>query len=182
MILYHGTKTYFDEFSLDFIGQNARNEGAGIYLTDSKDVAKSYAYDDGYILSVEFNCKKPLSSTEVTLTYGEINELILTLHEEVNLLEDINDISYYGIEAVLEEAIEMFSNNECDTDLISEIGNTIGDHKLVLDTIYNKFGYDHIVTKASWGYDLGQKNIYVVLNPSLLNIVKRETYEELKEK
>ncbi|MBQ8997221.1 MAG: hypothetical protein IJ086_00850 [Clostridium sp.] len=178
MILYHGTKQKFDKFSLDYIGQNARNEGPGIYLTDSKDVARSYAYDNGFVLTIEFNGKKPLSSKEITLSRNELKYLILSLHEEDNYLDNINDISYYGFERVLNEAIDMSLNdNDNDCDLISEIGNTLGSHKLVLDTLYYKLGYDHIVTKATWGYDLGQENIYVVFNPDVLNIIKSEDYK-----
>ena len=72
MILYHGTKNYFDTFSLDYLRTNGTSEGLGIYLTDSKQVAKSYAFDNGYTLTVEFNGKKPLSSTELTLSKDEI--------------------------------------------------------------------------------------------------------------
>lgn len=180
MILYHGTLNDFEKFSLDYIGKNARNEGPGIYLTDSKDVAKTYAYDNGYVLTIDFNGKKALSSTELTLTRNELKELILLLHEKEAYLDNINDISYYGIEKVLNEAIDMsLDNNDNDCDLISEIGNTLGSHKMVLDALYYNLGYDHVITKATWGYDLGQENIYVVFNPDALNIISKEKYSSL---
>lgn len=178
MILYHGTKNYFDTFSLDYLRTNGTSEGLGIYLTDSKQVAKSYAFDNGYTLTVEFNGKKPLSSTELTLSKDEIREYILEIHQETGLLNDINDISYYGFNKVLEEALEMFFSNESDTDLISEVGNTVGDLKTALDIIYTKFGYDHAVVDATWGYELGQKYIYTVFTPDVLEILKREEYQE----
>ena len=64
-IVYHGTKTDFEEFDEEKIGSNKRvgdaplNVGKGFYFTEEEDVAKSYG-KDGYVKKVELTIEKPL--------------------------------------------------------------------------------------------------------------------------
>lgn len=179
MLLYHGTKAIFDEFSLDYLGMNNNAEGAGIYFTDSIEVAKTYAYENGRILTVEVNGQKPLDSYEITLSRDEISTVLTKLHEMDGILDNFNDISYYGIDYVLEEAIDSLMYNTNDMDIVSEISNTYGDSSVVLNVIYKELGYDHTLVEATWGYDLGQKKIYIAFTPEIINIIKNDEYKEI---
>lgn len=52
--LYHGSRKEFSSFSLDFVksGEGLNKYGRGIYLTDSTELAKYYAGENGYVYTV----------------------------------------------------------------------------------------------------------------------------------
>lgn len=178
MRLYHGTTAKFDNFSMDFMGEHATSEGLGLYFSDSKDVARGYAYDNGIIFTIEFNGKKPISSERVTFSRKEVERLLLELQESSQILNDYNDVSYYGLERVLNETIEnIMSDNENDVDIICELANICGSKKEVLRILHDVLGYDYCKTKASWGYDVGQKYIYTIFATDIFNIVEIEDYK-----
>lgn len=178
MRLYHGTKAKFNKFSMDFLGTNGYLEGLGLYFTDSKEIASSYAYDNGRIFTIEFEGKKPLNSTEISLSKKEIRTLLLELHKRRNVLNDYDDVYYYGVDKVLESTIDMLiEENENDVDLVCELANTSGSHKDVLDIVYNTLGYDHCVTEAEWGRDRGQEVIYTIFAPDIFEIIDIEDYK-----
>jgi len=64
-IVYHGTKTDFEEFDEEKIGSNKRignaglNVGKGFYFTEEKNVAEGYG-KDGFVKKVELTIDKPL--------------------------------------------------------------------------------------------------------------------------
>ncbi|MBP3888753.1 MAG: hypothetical protein J6F30_14080 [Cellulosilyticum sp.] len=181
MRLYHGTTAQFDEFSMDFMGEHSTSEGLGLYFSDSKNVAKGYAYDTGRIFTIEFEGKKAISAEKITFTRKEIETLVLELHKSTNLLEDYNDISYYGFDRVFNETLEsLIEWNESDVELICELANTCGSKKEVLRVVYEILGYDHCATKATWGNDIGQEYVYTIFATDIFDIVEIENYEDVE--
>lgn len=176
MLLYHGTNANFDKFSLDFIGTGAKcnSEGVGIYFSDSKDLARTYAFNNGRVFTIKWNGNKAISSKEVTLSREEVRKFLVELHKRTNVLENFNDISYYGYEAVLEETVDILLDNDNDIDIVGELSNTCGSDVDTLDVLYNILGYDHAVVEATWGYDLGQKNIYIAFTPDIIEVLDVE--------
>lgn len=146
MLLYHGTNNKFSEFSYDCIGENGTERGVGFYFTDSKDIARMYTENNGYIMSADIYYQKPLSSSEITLSYNQIERLLLKIQEKTDILNDIQDVGYYGFDYVLNYAVKMFlQGSSNDVDIISDIIFVSRDAKLVLTTLYNTTGYDSIV-------------------------------------
>lgn len=89
----------FDHFSLEYKGLNGTADGFGIYLTPNKDMASMYAEQTkklGYIYEVTADLEKPLSTDELTITDKELSKIIDILQESNNILNDFNDVDYYG--------------------------------------------------------------------------------------
>lgn len=178
MKLYHGTTAQFEEFSMDFMGEHATSEGLGLYFSDSKDVARGFAYDNGRIFTIEFEGKKAISSESITLSKDEIERLLLELQETRQILNDYNDVDYYGLEAVLYETIEnLLDSNKNDADIICELANVCGSKKEVLRVLHEILGYDHCVTKAEWGGHVGQEYIYTIFATDIFEIINIEDYK-----
>lgn len=174
MILYHGTTANFENFSFDFIGTNGRAEGIGLYFTDSKEVASTYA-DNGRIFTINMIGKKPLSGDKITLSRREVEKLVIEMHKRRNILADFGDVDFEGVESVLRDCVEsLLEDSTDDVEIISQISNVSGSPKDILDVVYNVLGYDYAVTKATWGYNFGQKNIYTVFTTDAIEILDIE--------
>jgi len=111
-IVYHGTRSKFDDFDLERRGLSGRNYGNGVYTTTDFSWAKKYAQDK-YLLSIILNIKNPLITNQryeewyhcSTIPYDKKisdyieNDSILN-YEGIDreLLEKINDyfIEYKG--------------------------------------------------------------------------------------
>ena len=72
MLVYHGSKELFTEFSYSRIGTNGTTEGQGFYFTDNLQVAKSYSEKDGYVYEVDFVGKKSLNSDKIAMKRSEV--------------------------------------------------------------------------------------------------------------
>lgn len=174
MLLYHGSKNQFDKFSFNFKGLNGSSEGEGIYLTTSKKIAyNNYAGEEGYTYTVRLNEGKELSNTEITLTYEEVETVIEQLgsHE---ILNNYDDVDYYGEEHCMQVALDMiFSYNDNDNDIITDLCSVSGNDSKVLEVI-SSLGYTHTKMEASWGYDVESHEIYVVYDLDSLKILDVE--------
>lgn len=168
--LFHGSMSKFDHFSLDYKGLNGTADGFGIYLTPNKDMASMYAEQTkklGYIYEVTADLEKPLSTDELTITDKELSKIIDILQESTNILNDFNDVDYYGEKVVKREAIAMLKENDNDVDLINEIANTTGDTEKTAEALYNVGHYTHIVANERL---LQEDTVVVVLQPERINI------------
>ena len=135
MKLYHGSKNKFEKFSYDFVGSNAGNdEGYGFYFTDSKELAERYA-DGGYVYTVNFKKEKSLNEKKISITITELRKVLQILHKSNDILNDFNDVEYYGYSRVMNEAVEMLRENKNDVDMVAELCNICGDKETVLKTI-----------------------------------------------
>ena len=148
MMIYHGSPHQFDRFDFSKMRTNGTQYGVGFYMTDRKDFAKSYATSpqcpQGFLYEIEFKGKKPLELNENTLSPDQLKELIIRLHEADGFLWNINDLSTLPYEVVLNQACEYMQDSN-DVDTIAGIINTCGDAELVLNTLYELFGYDCII-------------------------------------
>ena len=175
MILYHGSKAKFEKFDLKKIGsENGTSEGKGFYFTNNKQIASGYA-ENGYLYTIQFKGKKSLSETSLNITKEEYKQLAKKLHDLDGYLYNYGDVDSDGLENVLNEACKMcFEYSDNDSDFISEITNSSGSTRLVLELLYEMFGYDHImIEKADWG----NQTIVVALTPDCFEIV---SIEEMK--
>lgn len=172
MILYHGSKNKFDKFSFDYKGLNGSSEGDGIYLTTSKKIAyENYAGTDGYLYTVKLNGGKELSSEKITLSKNDIKTIIEKLGA-YDVLNDYQDVDYYGIDYVMNYAINTLLSNDNDNDIITDLCSTCGDEKVL--NVISSLGYTHTKTKAKWGYNADPHTIYVVYDLNALQIANVE--------
>lgn len=176
MKVYHGSPARFEKFDYSKIGTNGTSEGKGFYFTDSKRIAEGYG-QDGYLYTVNFKGKKSLSSDALTITREELKKFLIELDKETDYLSNWGDVSFDGLEKVLDEAIRgEYDTSDNDVDLISGIANASGSMEASLTILHKLLGFDSIVMDAEWGN--GQK-IYIALIHDVIELVE---VKELKKK
>lgn len=170
--LFHGSMNQFEEFSLDNVGKNGTAQGFGIYLTPNKEMAGMYASkreEQGYLYTVDVELNKSVSLDERTVTEEELSEIIDRLQESNDILNDFNDVDYYGEKVVKREVLATLNENENDVDLMNEIANTIGDDKKTAEVFYEVGGYTHAVA----GNQLRQQDhVVIIFDPERVKIEK----------
>lgn len=167
MLVYHGSKEKFDTFDMSQIGLNGTSEGKGLYFTDTKSIAEGYGHK-GYLYTVEFSGKKPLSETKVTISKSNLRKFLKVLDKETDYLSNWGDVSYSGFENVLNDAVESeLGGSDNDVDLIAGICNASGSIEQTLEILYNVLGYDSIISGAEWG---GNQKIHIALVNDIIQI------------
>ncbi|MDP4224786.1 MAG: hypothetical protein Q8910_00250 [Bacteroidota bacterium] len=171
MIVYHGSKNQFDQWSYNIIGQNGTSEGIGFYFTDNKTIAEGYA-SQGYLYTVEFNGKKLLSHDKKTITKQQIKKYLLTLNDKINYLDNYGEVEFEGLNSVLNEAIEAeYNSSDNDVDIVCGICHASGNIETCLTTLHELLGYDSIVLPAEWG---NGQTLYIALVNNVIQIQKVE--------
>ena len=167
MLVYHGSKELFTEFSYSRIGTNGTTEGQGFYFTDNLQVAKSYSEKDGYVYEVDFMGKKSFNSDRIDLKRSEIKKILIALHSEMDILSNWDDVEYYGLNKVLNMAIENIMLCNSDVEIYGSLCNITDDIELISKTFNRILGYDSIVLKADWA----NQNIYIAIIPEIIKII-----------
>ena len=167
MLVYHGSKELFTEFDYSRIGTNGTTEGQGFYFSDNEKVAKSYSDKDGYIYEVEFMGKKSLNSDRIAMKRSEIKKILLALHSENDILSNWDDVEYYGLNKVLNMAIENIMLCNSDVEIYGSLCNMSGGIEDVAKIFNKVLGYDSIVLKADWA----NQNIYIAIIPEIIKII-----------
>ena len=185
-VVYHGSPSDFNEFSLEYLGTNGTAEGYGFYFTDKKSIADIYTKGlegqrsqdvNGKLFEVYLDIKKPLSDTEVTMTRAQFKKFLTTLNKQVDadgepldILSNYGDVEWEGLNKVLNYAMEIeYDGSDSDVNLVHSIINGSGNMKVVFDVLRKTVGYDGIiVNEASWG---GDQTIYIAFHPEQIKNV-----------
>ena len=125
-VTYHGSAREFEEFSLDFIGEQGFTEGKGFYFTDNKELATGYTKDGGTLYSVYLDVKKPMTLNQRKITDEQLRSVfkeIVKIDKEA-LANYGADITFIGEEASIEMALDIIKSNESDIDIIADLGNS----------------------------------------------------------
>lgn len=175
--LFHESMNQFEQFNLDNLGANGTAQGFGIYLTPNKGMASMYANrskEYGYLYTVDVDLKKPASLEERRVTEEELSEIIDRLQVSNDILNDYNDVEYYGEKVVKREVLAILNENDNDVDLMNEISNSIGDNKLTAEVFYEVGGYTHAIAENQLRQ---QDNVIVVFNPERIKIQNVQNLE-----
>lgn len=173
--LFHGSMNHFDEFNLEHEGSNGTAQGFGIYLTPNKEMATMYSSrnnEKGYLYKVNVDLERPLSLDDRTVSSEELSKIIDRLQKSNDILNDFNDVDYYGEKMVKREALAVLNENENDVDLMNELANTIGDNEETAKAFYEVGHYTHAVAEEQ----LRQRDsVVIVFQP------ERVTIEEVQD-
>lgn len=171
-MVYHGSKEKFGKFDYNKVGKNGTSEGKGFYFTDKKAIAKGYG-EGGYLYTVQFSGKKRLSSAKKIITKNQLAKYLLHLHGATDYLTNWGDISYDGLDYLLNLAVEgEYECSDNDVEMISGICNASGDLEVALNLLYKLLGYDSIVIEdPEWG---GEQKLYVALISDIIKIISVE--------
>ncbi|WP_442637881.1 ADP-ribosyltransferase-containing protein [Rossellomorea marisflavi] len=170
MFVYHGSPTLFENFDYSKVGTNGTAEGKGMYFTDNKKIAESYA-NEGYLYKVKFSGRKSLSSDSLTFSEEDFRKLVIELDEETDYLSNWGDTGSEPLNTVVDYAVEgEYENAESDTDLLGSLINSSGDIEAVNRLAYTLLGYDSIVVDAEWG----NQRLYIALVQDVIDIVSVE--------
>ena len=181
LVVWHGSPSDFNEFSLRYLGTNGTAEGYGFYFTDRRAVAESYARGteaqrhqgaNGRLFEVFLNIAKPLSNERVTMTREEFRRFLRELNRQTDadgnpleLLSNYGDAAYEGENAVMREAERLeYDGNDNDVDIVHSIINAVGDKETVFRVLRSTTGFDGIVADdPKWG---GDQTVYVAFSPT----------------
>lgn len=154
LVVYHGSPENFKEFDHSKIGRIGTSEGKGFYFTPER--SRAYGYVDrgdggknGKVYEVYLSIQKPMSLTQNEFTAEMRRKIFLEIEKSYpDALSNYGEISYYGKERVLREAIE--ANKELnDLDFISsQINGGIGDMSTVYSALKKLTGYDGVFSSA----------------------------------
>lgn len=175
LIVYHGTDGEFNEFKSKFMGQNGTAKGQGFYFTAQKEYAKQFGTN---VKAYYLNIRKPLSSTELTITKKQFITLLDSIDKaqsqmeegfEYGILSDYGDVEYKGRDAVLKYAVDLEMNSsDNDIELIGGIINASGDYDLVTNILFNTLGYDGVI--------LDEDKIYVAHHSNQIKEITNQTF------
>ena len=181
LVVWHGSPSDFNEFSLRYLGTNGTAEGYGFYFTDRRAVAESYARGteaqrhhgaNGRLFEAFLNIAKPLSNERVTMTREEFRRFLRELSRQTDadgnpleLLSNYGDAAYEGENAVMREAERLeYDGNDNDVDIVHSIINAVGDKETVFRVLRSTTGFDGIVADdPKWG---GDQTVYVAFSPT----------------
>lgn len=177
LIVYHGTDGEFNEFKSKFMGQNGTAKGQGFYFTAQKEYAKQFGAN---VKAYYLNIRKPLSSTELTITKRQFTALLDTIDKtqsqmeegfEYGILSDYGDVEYKGRDAVLKYAVDLEMNSsDNDVELIGGIINASGDYDLVTNILFNTLGYDGVMDEDG--------GVYVIHNSRQAKLINNKTFTD----
>lgn len=178
--LWHGTKTDFENFSLEFMGlSNGVGEGYGLYLSESKEKATAYGHE-GFLLQCEVKLsERSFTNKEYTIKPHELKKFIEVINDKFDYLENFGEIDLEGYQTVFKRAYETLSAEVSDVDLICGIYNTTGEWEILAGIVNDVFGVNHAVTRylsdENHGYLLnyGAYNDYVLFNVHNIEIVEK---------
>ena len=175
LIVYHGTDGEFNEFKSKFMGQTGTAKGQGFYFTAQEEYAKQFGAN---VKAFYLNIRKPLSSTELTITKKQFTTLLDSIDKaqsqreegfEYGILSEYGDVDYNGRDAVLKYAVDLEMNSsDNDIELIGGIINASGDYDLVTNILFNTLGYDGIMAE--------EDRIYVAHHSNQIKEITNQTF------
>lgn len=178
-VVYHGSGAVFTKFSADFMSQHGSAEGQGFYFTDYKPMAEGYSKKGGQLLEGYLDMKKPLSDSEVTLTYAEVRKLIKALDptgDDLVLNYDSKGGMGYPSREWYNRSVEdtlraTMSTSDSDSEILAELANGMGDPGAVLKAAREVLGYDGYIVEGK--YD--NATVYVAFDSSQFKNVDNQS-------
>lgn len=153
-ILYHGTADDFVEFKLDknivnHVYGSGPDNGLGIFFTDNKTMAKWFAG------GIEYDC-----DVDSYVTTGKENSFIITAEVSMNkTLEILNENEKF------EDSIQQYFA------LIEKVGGAQELRQILISEGYDSIFVGNATTNY---YEEGTYDMYVILNPENITIIKKE--------
>lgn len=189
LIVYHGTDGEFNEFKSKFMGQTGTAKGQGFYFTAQEEYAKQFGTN---VKAYYLNIRKPLSSTELTITKKQFTTLLDIIDKaqsqreegfEYGILSDYGDIDYKGRDAVLKYAVDLeYNSSDNDIELIGGIINASGDYDLVTNILFDTLGYDGIIAEEDKIYVAHHSNQIKEITNQTFNNGSMKTNESINKK
>lgn len=171
--LYHGTNTWFEEFSNDFLGtENSIDQyGSGFYFYEM--ASKTTLHGDLRVTAkVEINKSMEYSQVIDPIDSDFVESLILESPDLEYKLENWGDLEYEGFDNVLETAINGYTGYTDYISLLNVIGNDFFDGKdthILLKKFVKMTGIDCFTDS--------KRGIYVILTKRQIEI-QSVTHEE----
>ena len=142
-------------------------------------MAEGYSKKGGQLLEGYLDMKKPLSDSEVTLTYAEVRKLIKAVDptgDDLVLNYDSKGGMGYPSRAWYNRAVEdtlraTMSTSDSDSEILAELANGMGDPGAVLKATREVLGYDGYIVEGK--YD--NATVYVAFDSSQFKNVDNQS-------
>lgn len=158
LVYYHGTGKDFNEFSHKFTGGGVDQHGAGFYFTRKHDLSNAYA--SSHTVPVYLKVEKPLHrESENSFTRTQVKGMITSAPDHKESLENHGDISYYGYNKVLNDAVGAYVNLPKFHAIVALHNDFYGSgsHEDLLKSITKHTGHD--------GVSVPEEDIVTVFHP-----------------
>ncbi len=178
-VVYHGTKAKSEKgFAFDYSRIMGRNEGAGFYFTDSKQVASGYG-QDGTVLESYLSLQKPMAYDHPAFDKPVLKKLVTRIAEmeaekqgadiEDGFLANYGDARSEGLNSTIAKAVEGLAPESTALDQISGIVGSGVPPEIVNRAVTEVTGFDGVVAKGFSNAGAGahgvDQNIYVAFHP-----------------
>ncbi len=185
LVVYHGTKALTEKgFAFDYARIVGRNEGAGFYFTDNKDVASGYG-TGGSVIASYLNIKKPMPYEEPAFGPAVLKKLVTKVAEleaerngediEDGFLANYGDARSEGLGSVIESAVDGLTGEQTALDQISGMVGSGVAPEVVNRATEAVTGFDGIVAKGFSNLGAGvhgkKQTIYVAFFPEQIKSV-----------
>ncbi|MCQ9634197.1 hypothetical protein MP477_04425 [Chryseobacterium sp. WG23] len=148
--LYHGTNIDFNEFSLEYLGQNTQQENCHRGIHFIKEIGMAQLFGDK-VLECHVNLKKPLNLDKVFNAADQAPDIVNIIFEE-NISDPEEALEFINEEIGLGEYMEfMEAFNSEDT-----------------QNLFKERGYDHIISGFA-----RDKVEYCIFDPSTITITNK---------
>jgi len=181
-ILYHGSKGKFDTFNYKNLGVQGRSEGAGFYFTDKEDVAKGYG---DQLYKVYLRIKKPLDTNDPNFNRNVIKKIIKKIvdlqkkdgiDEGDGFLSNFGDISFEGMNSVIEAAVDAHVDEDSATDLQGSLIGAGVNPQIVNNAIFEVTGHDGIIAHGFGGLRMSDTMIYIPFFANQIKSIDNKTF------
>jgi len=192
LVVYHGTKAQMEEgFAFDYGRIQGRNEGAGFYFTDSKQVAAGYG-TDGMVISAYLSIQNPMRYDHPSFKKGVLKKLITRIAEmeankqgediEDGFLANFGDARTDGLASVIANAVELIAGDATALDQISGIVGSGVQAEIVNRAVVEVTKFDGIMANGFSNLGVGvhgvKQTIYVAFLPEQIkSIGNRGTFD-----
>ena len=174
--VYHGSGSFFSQFTYEFVGKSGLHEGLGFYFTDSREIADRYSTgpdrrrgtESGTVYEVYLNLHNTLSGDRVTMEFREFSRFL-------DAAKNLGAKNGIHIEI---DAEDFYTQSTSDVELVNKVmfagfakhGAALAEE--FLRTLQRTTGYDGTeVRNPDWG---GDQTIYLAFFPDQIKLVSNK--------
>lgn len=176
IIAYHGSNAEITNFIDGLVGGERANDaqGPGIYFTDNKEDASMYGK---YLYTVRLTPRRILSDKKINgITRDEIINLIKLNPDWEMTAYDWDENPKKGFNYSLDSIFEEKNDKDRITQVYIEYYRYMP-KEFVRNSV--KIGVDGISKLNIWGDGINKSTHYIIYNPTIIQILKKEENEEV---
>lgn len=180
LVVYHGSDTTFEAFTVESIGKNATALGYGFYFAEREDVAKAYEGEGGGVTAVYLAASNPVdeaapisNADAVRLVQKAVELEVAKYPDEIadyrdSFMSNVVDTYSTSENVAVREVAQLLANNDTMADALAELANIMGGKELALAAASDGIGVDGIHVPD---FQEGDGQVWVIFDPAQIKSV-----------